>query len=196
MRISGGEWCGRKLKVPGGDKVRPTQDRVRGAVFSMLMNELPGVMLLDLYAGSGSFGLDALSRGAGAVTWVEADKYVLSILKENVQTLAQNCRTEICQGDALRWVQTAGRGREYDMVFADPPYIRAEEFGFTPLMQALADGNCLKTGGLFIGEMSTRARVEDIPGWNLLREREYGHTRIAIWQRINPISGGGDCPDV
>jgi 16S rRNA (guanine966-N2)-methyltransferase len=92
MRISGGEWCGRKLKAPPGDKVRPTQDRVREAVFAMLVNVVPGASFLDLYAGSGAVGLEALSRGAGRVTWVEKDPRHVALLKENLVTDRKSTR--------------------------------------------------------------------------------------------------------
>lgn len=185
VRISGGEWCGRRLKVPAGDKVRPTQDRVRAALFSMIAAELPGAKLLDLYAGSGSFGLDALSRGAESVTWVEADKSVLGFLRQNVEELARDCRTEIFAADVLKWVKSLGKERQYDIVFADPPYLKVEESTFKPLMEALAAEKCLMVGGLFIGEMSSRTRVTELSGWELLRDRNYGHTRVGIWRLVD-----------
>ena len=168
--------------MPAGDKVRPTQDRVRAALFSMLATEIPGAKLLDLYAGSGSFGLDALSRGAESVTWVETDKSVLGFLRQNVDELARDCRTEIFAADAIKWVKTLGKARQYDIVFADPPYVKVEESTFAPLMESLVAEKCLKSGGLFIGEMSSRTRLAELPGWELLRDRNYGHTRVGIWR--------------
>jgi len=189
MRISGGEWCGRKIRVPAGDKVRPTQDRVRGALFSMMMAEIPGARVLDLYAGSGSFGLDALSRGAAAATWVEADRHVFSVLKDNVRDLAARVAAETVQADALKWVTGPGAGRGYDLVFADPPYAQVEEQGFAPLMRALAAGGCLKPGGLFVGEMGCGSEPPVCVGWQLLRDRSYGQTRVALWRLEDAETG-------
>src|SRR5574344_815854 len=88
MRISGGIWCGRRVKAPEGEAVRPTQDRVREALFSMLMDVVPEATFLDLFAGSGAVGLDALSRGARSATWVEKEPRHLKILEENRSALA------------------------------------------------------------------------------------------------------------
>ena len=97
MRVTGGEFRGRKLMVPTGDKVRPTQDRVREALFSILMNVIPGAVFIDLFAGSGAVGLDAYSRGAGSVTWVESSlKHVRVLRKKCFNTDAgprRNCHS-------------------------------------------------------------------------------------------------------
>ena len=94
MRITGGEFCGRILKVPKTDAVRPTQDRVREALFNIIQCEVPGADFLDLFAGSGAVGLEALSRGAKSATFVEQDRRHIAALKENLSTVrvaAANC---------------------------------------------------------------------------------------------------------
>lgn len=183
MRISGGEWCGRKLKVPPGDKVRPTQDRVREALFSMLMDWMPGSVWIDLFAGSGSVGLDALSRGASRVIWVEKDARNAAILKENCDMLSAS-GGEIVRADVFRWMRTAASGVRADVIFADPPYIIGKESGFAGLMTDAAKVDAVRPGGIFIAEMPLDKQAEkEIAGWTLIKDREYGHTRVAVYRR-------------
>jgi len=183
MRISGGVWCGRKLKAPAGDKVRPTQERVREAIFSMLMNVTPDAAFLDLYAGSGSVGLEALSRGAGRVTWVEKEARHVALLKENLALLASDVPCGVTCMDVMRWVKGAGRGGGFDVAFADPPYELAREQGFADLMAALAENSVVTERGFFVAEMAAACRAAEVPGWTLLRDRTYGHTRVALYRR-------------
>ena len=109
MRIAGGEWCGRTLKAPPGDAVRPTQDRVRGALFSMIQAEIAGASFLDLFAGAGSVGLEALSRGAARATFVESNPRHAACLAANVSALGAEARAEIVRADAFAWPAAAQR---------------------------------------------------------------------------------------
>jgi 16S rRNA (guanine966-N2)-methyltransferase len=121
MRIVGGQFGGRRLVIPKDARVRPTADRVREAWMSILGNELPGARVLDLFAGSGALGLEALSRGAGAVTFVELNPPALKALEQNIAALDVDDRVTVHRGDAVRY---AGRlpERAFDVVLADPPY--------------------------------------------------------------------------
>lgn len=121
LRIIAGEFKGRRLKAPAGRTVRPTGDRVKEAWFSILQQSLPDARVLDLYAGSGALGLEALSRGAKAADFVETEQASLAVLKQNVQALEVEDRVTIHRMDAVRF---AGRLQpaQYDVVFADPPY--------------------------------------------------------------------------
>lgn len=181
MRISGGELGGRKLKVPSGDAVRPTQDRVREALFSMLMNVIPDASFLDLYAGSGAVGLEAYSRGARTVTWVDKDPRHVALLKENLAALAPGIGEVACC-EVWRWLKGPGSGRQVDVVFADPPYEAAREQGFAGLMELLAAQRVLRAGGIFVAEMPESRRADEVAGWLLLRDRTYGHTRLAVYR--------------
>lgn len=181
MRISGGELGGRTLKAPSGDAVRPTQDRVREALFSMLMNVVPDAAFLDLYAGSGAVGLEAYSRGAGKVTWVDKDARHVALLKENLAALAPGFGEVACC-EVARWLKGPGRGRRFDVVFADPPYEAAREQGFGDLMGLLSGGDVLRPGGIFVAEMPEAKRADEVAGWTLLRDRTYGHTRLAVYK--------------
>lgn len=121
MRIIAGEFRGRTLKAPGDRRARPTADRVREAWFSILAPLLPGARVLDLFAGSGALGLEALSRGAGSVDFVEVSRTSLDTLRANVAALDVEGRVTIERGDALRFVERLRAGA-YDVAFADPSY--------------------------------------------------------------------------
>ncbi len=172
---------GRKLKVPPGDTVRPTQDRVREALFSMLMSVTPDAVFIDLYAGSGAVGLEAYSRGARSVTWVEKEPRNAALLKENVAALVPG-QGEIACCEVVRWLKGPGRGRLADVAFADPPYAAGREQGFSELMGLLAENRALRPGGIFVAEMPEARQAEDVAGWTLLRDRTYGHTRLAVYR--------------
>ena len=186
MRIAGGEWCGRTLKVPPGDAVRPTQDRVRGALFSMIQAEIAGASFLDLFAGAGSVGLEALSRGAARATFVESNPRHAACLAANASALGAGVRAEVVRADAFAWPAAGGRGRAFDVAFADPPYALVAERGYAPLLAALAEFGVVRPGGLFIAEMATRQRAAEHPLWELCRDRAYGQTRLAVYRLIAP----------
>jgi 16S rRNA (guanine966-N2)-methyltransferase len=120
IRIIAGEFKGRRVKTPSGDRTRPTADRVREAWFSILQGEIPGARVLDLFAGSGALGLEALSRGAVAVEFVEKHGVALEVLRANVATLGVEDRVRIHRTDALRFAERVAA--PYDVAFADPPY--------------------------------------------------------------------------
>jgi 16S rRNA (guanine966-N2)-methyltransferase len=121
MRIVAGEYGGRRLVVPRDGRVRPTADRVREAWMSILAPELPGARVLDLFAGSGALGLEALSRGAAHATFVELAPASIEALRANIEALGVKDRTTVRRGDALRFAQGLDAG-QYDVAFADPPY--------------------------------------------------------------------------
>ena len=183
MRITGGEFGGRGLSVPRTGALRPTQDRVREALFNILAPEMSGADFLDLFAGTGSVGLEALSRGAGRATFVESDRRHLSVLRENVASLAAGGRAEVVASDAYRWLASYS-GPGFSVAFADPPYALGEERGYASVLETLAGRGVVRQGGLFVAEMTSAQRSEETPGWELLRDRTYGRTRLCIWRRI------------
>ena len=183
MRITGGEFGGRNLKVPKSDAIRPTQDRVREALFNIIQFEVAGCEFLDLFAGSGAVGLEVLSRGAKAVTFVERERRHLAVLKENVDSFrVQSTAVDIVAADAYRWIERyAGPG--FTIGLADPPYALGEEKGYAQVLATLADRGVIRPGGLFIAEMTAVQKAEKTPGWELVRDRTYGKTRLCIWRR-------------
>ncbi|MGH7536010.1 MAG: 16S rRNA (guanine(966)-N(2))-methyltransferase RsmD [Gemmatimonadales bacterium] len=121
MRIIGGSFGGRRLVVPRDTRVRPTADRVREAWMSILGDALPGARVLDLYAGSGALGLEALSRGAESATFVELSPRSLQALQANIEALGVADRATVHRGDALRFAERLSAGA-FDVALADPPY--------------------------------------------------------------------------
>ena len=121
MRIVAGEWRGRVIRAPDDRRVRPTADRVREAWMSIVQLELPGARVLDLFAGSGALGLEALSRGAEHATFVESAPKTLAVLAKNIASLDADGRCTVHRVDALRFIEKAATDA-YDMAFADPPY--------------------------------------------------------------------------
>lgn len=121
MRIVAGEWKGRRIQAPAGDRVRPTADRVREAWMSILRDELVDARVLDLFAGSGALGLEAVSRGAAAADLVENAVVSLRVIQANVELLGAGERVAVHRADALKFIGPLGE-LAYDVAFCDPPY--------------------------------------------------------------------------
>jgi 16S rRNA (guanine(966)-N(2))-methyltransferase RsmD len=160
--------------APAGDGTRPTADRVREALFSILGPAVAGARVLDLYAGSGALGIEALSRGAASATFVERARPALRALQANLAGL--DLDAEVVRGDALAFLRTASRGaRQYDLVLLDPPYGHSARLG--PLLEPLL-APVLAPGATVVGECDRRAPLNlDLP---LADERRYGDTLIRI----------------
>ena len=143
LRIIAGEFKGRRLKAPAGRTVRPTGDRVKEAWFSILQQSIPDARVLDLFAGSGALGLEALSRGAAQVDLVENHKTSLAAIRDNVASLQVEPRVTIHRSDAMRFAERLPAG-SYDVAFADPPYASndaadlAELFRTTPFARVFS----------------------------------------------------------
>ncbi len=176
MRVIAGRLGGRRLKAPRGTTTRPTSDRVREAVFAML-GPLEGASVLDLFAGSGAMGLEALSRGAAGVVFVERDAGALRALRDNLSDLAiEPVAAEVRRTDALRALRSARTREEtYDLVFIDPPYGQAHDWG--PEL-SLALPSLLRPAARVVVESDRRAPLE--LGIELQQERRYGDTSIRI----------------
>ena len=174
MRVIAGRYGGRRLKAPPGAATRPTGDRVREALFSILGARVDDARVLDLFAGSGALGLEALSRGAALATFVESGQSALTALRANLAALGADA--EVVRADALRWLRAApDTARQYDLVFLDPPYGRAAELG-GPLSESLPA--VLAPGALVVAECDRRAPLELTI--TKTDERCYGDTLIRI----------------
>lgn len=184
MRISGGEARGIRLHVPPG--ARPAAERVRQAVFSSLAPRVPGARVLDLYCGSGAYGLEALSRGAELAVLVDDDRRAVRAAGENGRAAGLEEACEIRRADAGRYLQ--GRAREdgpFDLVFCDPPY------GDERAVAAVLDGvaGALAPDGLVVAEVRWGDDEPQVPGgWVLEDDRRYGDTRVLVYRR----RGGAD----
>lgn len=170
MRIVAGEWGGRRIQAPPGQGTRPTTDRVREAWMSAVAPELPGARVLDLFAGSGALGLEALSRGAASAVFVETGPPALKALRANLDALGAGSRAEIVRTDAVKYAEGLAAGA-FDVAFADPPYGRglaqalAEAFARTPFASLL----CIEHG--------KDDRIPELPG---ARSRRYGDTHLTF----------------
>lgn len=175
MRIIAGRWRGHRIRVPRGERVRPTADRVREAWMSALLPDLPGASVLDLFAGSGALGLEALSRGAERVVFVERAREALAALEDNIRRLGALDATEVVRGDALAYVRRLPP-RGFDVALADPPYGR----GFAAELTRIF----LERG--FADALWLEHRQDDIlpeaPG---ARTRRYGDTLLTTIPRPN-----------
>jgi 16S rRNA (guanine966-N2)-methyltransferase len=173
MRVIAGAYGGRALTAPRGRETRPTSDRVREAVFSIL-GDLSGLAVLDLYAGSGALAIEALSRGAASATLVDSAPAAIAAIRRNLADLG--LEAEVRRGEARAFLRAASRSApQYDLVFLDPPYRHTSELG-AELSVALAP--MLAPGARVVAESDRRAPLRlELP---LLDERRYGDTLIQI----------------
>ncbi len=174
MRVISGAFGGRRLQVPRGDDTRPTSERVREALFSILGTEVAGARVLDLFAGSGALGIEALSRGAASATFVDSAEAAVRCIRANLSVLS--APGEVSRSDVAAYLRTAsGRGRHYDLVFLDPPYSSAARVG-TELSTRLPD--VLSPGATVVCESGRRQILAlELP---LRDERHYGDTLLRI----------------
>lgn len=182
MRIISGKARGRKLKVPKAD-VRPSTDRLREALFSILGASVDGARVLDLFAGSGSLGLEALSRGAASAVFVEAQRQVLPILKANLAQTGMAGR--IASSDVFDFLRR--ETGTYDLAFADPPYLkrRGDRDFCSELLQSDNLARIVAPGGLLILENEKSApQPASGEAWEHVDERNYGICRIDFYRRV------------
>jgi 16S rRNA (guanine(966)-N(2))-methyltransferase RsmD len=177
MRITGGIGRGRKLKVPAGSKVRPTSDKVRQALFNILGERVPGAVFLDLFAGAGGIGLEALSRGAGQVVFVDASRESLSVIKQNIEALDLADSSRVIEAKAEGFLK--GPSGPYDIIFLDPPYTME----LAPLLGHIAMAGILKPGGVVVAEHFKKQPSPERAGeLELFREAVYGDTVLAFYK--------------
>jgi 16S rRNA (guanine966-N2)-methyltransferase len=173
LRVVAGSFKGRRLTAPRGTRTRPTADRVREALFSML-GDVGGAHVLDLYAGSGALGIEALSRGAESAVFVERDAQAVAAIERNLA--AVGVEATVLRQDVLRFL--ARPGAPFDLVFCDPPYDSASRLA-APLAERLP---ALTAEDARIVTESDKRNPLELP-FPLLVERDYGDTRIAIHGR-------------
>lgn len=178
MRVVAGELRGRRIEAPPGVDTRPTTDKVREAVFNALgsLDLVRDALVVDLYAGSGALGIEALSRGAAHCTFVERDRSALRTLRDNLGALDLSARSRVVAGDAL----VLASGVEADVVLADPPY----DFDrWEDLLAAVS--------GSFVVAESGR-ELSEIEGWSLRRSKRYGRTWVTFYERELGIIADAD----
>jgi len=185
MRIVGGQFKGRAIAAPEGRDTRPTGDRAREAVFNILAHAdwSPGVegrRVLDLFAGSGALGLEAMSRGAAFALFVETEAAARGVIRDNIEVLGLFGTTRIHRRDAADLgVKPAGLGDPFDLVFLDPPYHKG--LGERTLAK-LGDGGWISADALIVFECASD-ETPTLPGYETLDEREYGAAKVLFLKR-------------
>ncbi len=178
VRIVAGEFRGRPLQTPAGSDIRPTADRVRQTVFDVLGhsygNPVTGARVLDLFAGTGAFGIEAISRGAASVLFVDDGAEARGLIRTNVETFGLTGRTRIFRRDATR-LGEAGTVAPFTLAFADPPY--GQGLGERALAAAVA-GGWLTAEATVVLEETVAAKIAAIPGLDLVETRALGDTAI------------------
>jgi 16S rRNA (guanine966-N2)-methyltransferase len=190
MRVIAGELKGRRLVAPRGHRTRPTADQVRIALLDALGPWLSGARFLDLFAGSGAIGFEALSRGAAQATFVERDPQALTALRQNAEALGVRTRAHLIRGDAVRELgRLAGAGARFDIVFLDPPY----EGDLVRLALArLGGGAITDPGAVVVAQHFTKQPAPDSIGCLVgFRTRRFGETTLSFF-RHEMERGSGD----
>lgn len=176
MRVVAGEARGRPIVAPDGNRTRPTSDRVRESIFNMLfsLHATGEVRVLDLYAGCGALGIEALSRGAASCIFVEQDRRAVECIRSNLEALGYDDRATVVQADVLSWV--AQNSDSFDVVLADPPY--ADDSWISLLDEV--------ESRWLVAEAATS--VEEHPRWDVVREKTYGTTVVTVFARQGSAS--------
>ncbi len=182
MRIIGGEARGRIIRLPGGCRIRPTADRVKEALFNIL-GPVEGKSFIDVFAGCGNVGLEALSRGACRSVFVEKDLRLIEAIRENLRLLGFEGRAEMIAADAEKGMRRLGKkGERFDILFADPPY---EEGFLTEIMNYLEGAELLTENGIIILQHSLREPLRQSVTQPLAvsDQRRYGDTLLSFLKK-------------
>jgi 16S rRNA (guanine(966)-N(2))-methyltransferase RsmD len=184
VRIVAGFLKGRRLRVPPGGRVRPTAERVREALFSILGGAVSGLEVLDAYAGSGAVGFEALSRGARRVTFLEADARAVEAIREAARRFGVADRVVVLRGDVERLLLEGDWGGPFDFVFSDPPYVSGRREAF---LRTLSRAGRVRPGGLVVLERDSRAEPTAARGeLRLFRTARYGRTCLDFYRAESP----------
>ncbi|MFQ5601316.1 MAG: 16S rRNA (guanine(966)-N(2))-methyltransferase RsmD [Candidatus Krumholzibacteriia bacterium] len=195
LRIVAGRFRGRRLHTTRGRGLRPTADRMKESIYDVLQARVPGARVLDLYAGSGSLGLEALSRGASHVVLVECSRRALEIIRRNLELLGVQDEVDVVAADALRYL-AASAMQAFDLILADPPY----DAGVEDDLLAAVQRSVLRPGGCFVLQHVRRWRVTRPPeGFELFRSKRFGDTVVDFLVRgeethVGRNTAGGALP--
>lgn len=179
MRVISGKARGVNLKTPEGLQTRPTADRVKEAVFSILQFDLPGTKVLDLFGGTGQLGIEAISRGASSAVFVDASDKACLLIKENLRRCKMENEGRVIRCDYLEFL---ARNREtFDIILLDPPY--AENF-LENALNKISEIDILKSGGIMVAERPVEKPFDmNLPGFSRSKDYKYGKTIITVYRK-------------
>lgn len=177
MRVITGIARGRKLETLSGEDVtRPTTESVKEALFSMIQFEIEGKKVLDLFAGSGQLGIEALSRGARECTFVENNRQALKVVQNNLQHCRLDDKAKVVFSDAFSFLM---RKNNFDIAFLDPPYKKGLIDKTLPVLAAM-----MSDDGIIVCETAFEEKLpENVDGWRIDRERKHGKTKITLYRK-------------
>jgi 16S rRNA (guanine(966)-N(2))-methyltransferase RsmD len=179
MRIISGTSRGKKLRTLRGQTIRPTSDRVKESIFNILAEEVAGKHVLDLFAGTGNLGIEALSRGATKTIFVEKEKSAIDLIKKNLSQCGFADRSQIITGEVERAIRHLHRkGEVFDLIFMDPPYRKGL---VQRTLEILQTQSVHHEGSILVIEHDRReALSESMQGWTLTRKRQFGDTVVSF----------------
>lgn len=182
MRVIGGTARGRRLLSPRGLGTRPTPDRVREALFNILGDTVCKALVLDLFAGSGALGIEALSRGASAAIFVDSAASAVDYIRRNLENLGFNEKSTVIKADSQAYLRKmALASGSFDLIFADPPYTINTNFYESLLVMVRKQGILKPRGRLIIEHPARGGEVEAPAGWAPVERRRYGETAVTIF---------------
>ena len=179
MRVITGKARGVQLKTPDGMATRPTSDRVKEALFSIINFDIPGMTVLDLFGGTGQLGIEALSRGAEKAVFVDASEAACKLIRENLKRTKLEGQGRVVRGDYLSFLRSCRE--KFGIIFLDPPY--AEEF-LENALNCITEIDILQSGGIIVTERPLdKSLLLDFPGYTCSRDYKYGNTLITIFRK-------------
>ena len=174
MRVIAGAARSCKLSSLAGEETRPTTDRVKESVFNMVMPYIEGAEALDLFAGSGALGIEALSRGAKECTFVENNRLAMQVIRQNLAHTRLDSAAKLAERDAISFLE--GTKEDYSLIFLDPPY---DGGWYAPVLSLIGKRKLLRPNGILVLEKRADAMLPVPAEWELIKERKYGN--IGIW---------------
>ncbi|MED4127405.1 MULTISPECIES: 16S rRNA (guanine(966)-N(2))-methyltransferase RsmD [Shouchella] len=185
MRVISGQQGGLRLKPVPGKQTRPTTDKVKESIFNMIGPYFDGGQVLDLFAGSGALGIEALSRGMDRCIFIEAQHPAIQTIRQNLSHTKLSERASVFKNDSLRGLQVLiGKGETFQLLLIDPPYAKAELY----IKEALAkidESSVLEEGGLIVCETASSSELASFSSLQIIRTEQYGETKITIYERVS-----------
>ncbi len=181
MRVVAGIAKGHKLFAPPGQEIRPTADRVKEALFSILGESVCGSLVLDLFAGSGALGIEALSRGASHSVFVDCSRYSIEAIEKNLKKTGFGLKSEVAFESVAKAIdKLVARGQQFDLIFLDPPY-RIKHIELRGILETLSREKLIKQDGTIVLEHSLKVRLLGMGELKVIAERKYGDTGLTFF---------------